>query len=203
MNYWISRGRGGGGTALPQFLEAPPFSGNLQGRFRPRVPVQNRMKRASETDSKSASPNAEALTASFIIYVSIATQRFPEKELVDLLTVSRKNNSKAGITGILLYKEQKFMQLLEGEKAAVNRIFETIRRDPRHHDVIPLSSGEQEGRAFAEFSMAFQDLHDPSVQELPGYSEYLDRPLSADAFSDDPTSAQRLLQIFKRTGLWL
>ena len=95
------------------------------------------------------------------------------------------------------------MQLLEGTKEAIDRTFARVQHDPRHRDVITLLSGEQEERAFADFSMGFQNLDDPSVQSLPGYSAYLDTPLSADAFSHDPTNAQRLLRIFKRTGLGL
>jgi hypothetical protein len=159
------------------------------------------MTRPSEIHSSSAS--SEKSETTFLIYVSIATDRFAQKDLVDLLTISRRNNTAGGITGLLLYKEGKFMQLLEGEKKAVNRLFEKIKSDPRHGNVITLLSGEQEGRGFADFSMGFQNLDDPSLRALPGYSPYLDTPLSADAFSDDPTNAQRLLRIFKRTTLSL
>jgi hypothetical protein len=159
------------------------------------------MTRSSEIHSSSAS--SEKSETSFLIYVSIATDPFAQKDLVDLLTVSRRNNTADGITGLLLFKEGKFMQLLEGEKEAVDRLFEKIKSDPRHGNVITLLSGEQDGRGFADFSMGFQNLDDPSVRSLPGYSPYLDTPLSADAFSDDPTNAQRLLRIFKRTTLSL
>jgi len=95
------------------------------------------------------------------------------------------------------------MQLLEGEKEALDRLFEKIKSDPRHRNVITLLSGEQKERGFADFAMGFQNLDDPSIRSLPGYSPYLDVKLSADEFSDDPTNAQRLLRIFKRTALWL
>ncbi|MDQ3197949.1 MAG: BLUF domain-containing protein [Verrucomicrobiota bacterium] len=140
---------------------------------------------------------------SFLIYVSIAKHPFNTEQLRGLLNVTRRNNTAAGITGLLLYKDGKFMQLLEGQKDKVDRLFERIQRDPRHRDVIKLLAGDEEERSFAEFSMGFENLDDPSVQALPGYSAYLDRPLSADAFSEDPTDAQRLLRIFKRTGLSL
>lgn len=140
---------------------------------------------------------------SFLIYVSIATHPFKAEELRELLEVTRRKNTAAGITGLLLYKDGKFMQLLEGRKERVQRLFEWIKTDSRHRDVIRLLAGEEKERSFAEFSMGFENLDDPSVQALPGYSAYLDRPLSADAFSEDPTDAQRLLRIFKRTGLSL
>lgn len=163
--------------------------------------VNIHMNSSANTEAEPAVTTAAEL--GFLIYVSIATHPFTQDELIELLQVSRKNNTAVGLTGILLYKEGKFMQLLEGTKEAIDRTFIRVQHDPRHRDVITLLSGEQEERAFADFSMGFQNLDDLSVQSLPGYSAYLDTPLSADAFSHDPTNAQRLLRIFKRTGLGL
>lgn len=139
----------------------------------------------------------------FLIYVSIAAHPFSKNELVELLKSSRQNNSAAGITGMLLYKDEKFMQLLEGEKDPVERTFGKILSDSRHRGPIVLLRGTQQERMFSDFSMGFENLNDESVRSLPGYSEYLDTSLSADPFSANPSSAQRLLRIFKRTGLAL
>ena len=141
--------------------------------------------------------------ATFLIYVSIAAHAFTADELAELLKVSRRNNSSDGITGMLLYKEGKFMQLLEGEEQAVARRFEVVRADPRHRHVIVLLRGPQPKRNFSDFSMGFQNLEDETVRALPGYSDYMNTPLTADGFSADPSHAQRFLRIFKRTGLSL
>ncbi len=136
----------------------------------------------------------------FLIYFSVATRPFTPEELVDLLEVSRKNNTAAKITGMLLYKDEKFMQLLEGEEGAVARVFEKISRDRRHRSVTVLLEGEAPERAFSVWSMGFENLDTAAAQALPGYSEYLYRPLTADAFPN-PSEAQRMLRIFKRTTL--
>ncbi len=157
---------------------------------------------AMESSQKETVPAEEAERTSFLIYVSIATQPFSEAELVDLLTTSRKNNAAVGVTGMLLYKEGKFMQLLEGEETQVARVFEKISRDSRHRDVITLLKGREDKRSFSEWMMGFANLENAEAESVPGYSEYLNTPLTADAFPD-PSNAQRLLRMFKRTGLSL
>lgn len=138
----------------------------------------------------------------FLIYVSIATHPFSEAELVDLLEKSRKNNAAVEVTGMLLYKDGKFMQLLEGDEAQITRVFEKISKDPRHRDVITLLKGQEDRRVFSEWLMGFANLDTEAAESIPGYSEYLNTPLTADAFPN-PSNAQRLLRIFKRTGLSL
>lgn len=104
---------------------------------------------------------------------------------------------------MLLDKDEKFMHLLEGQKDPVERTFGKIRSDSRHREPIVLLRGMQQERMFSDFSMGFENLDDESVRSLPGYSEYLATSLTADAFSENPSSAQWLLRIFKRTGLGL
>ncbi len=160
----------------------------------------NGMENSGEATKAAARPGVAQ--TSFLIYVSIATQPFTETELLDLLTKSRKNNAAVGVTGMLLYKEGKFMQLLEGEEAQIRRTFEKISRDPRHHHVITLLQGQEDARVFAEWQMGFADLDHAAAEAIPGYSEYLNTPLTADAFPN-PSNAQRLLRMFKRSGLSL
>lgn len=143
----------------------------------------------------------DATKTNFLIYVSIATHPFTETELIELLEKSRENNAAVGVTGMLLYKDGKFMQMLEGDEAEITRVFEKISRDPRHRDVITLLRGEDE-RSFSEWLMGFSNLDTATGEAIPGYSEYLSTPLTADAFPN-PSNAQRLLRIFKRSGLSL
>lgn len=62
-----------------------------------------------------------------LIYVSSATAPFTEQQLEELLQESRRNNLSADITGMLLYREGKFMQTLEGPEVAVKKLGEKIR----------------------------------------------------------------------------
>lgn len=134
----------------------------------------------------------------FMVYVSSAVNLFSPNELVDLLAKSRQNNKERGITGMLLYKDGNFMQVLEGEESAVRTLHAKIQNDPRHRGLITLLQGYQEARQFPNWSMGFRDLASPEVQSLAGYNEFLNTSLTGAEFSDDPTRCQRLLLSFKK-----
>ena len=70
-----------------------------------------------------------------IIYSSAASRRFDRRELTELLAAARRKNQANGVTGMLLYTEGSFFQVLEGESAVVERIFADIAGDERHHQV--------------------------------------------------------------------
>jgi hypothetical protein len=133
-----------------------------------------------------------------LVYVSSAVKLFSSAELVALLEKSRANNTRLGISGLLLYKDGNTMQLLEGERDTVLALYERIAADPRHRGLIRLLEGPIETRQFAEWSMAFHDLSAPEARAVPGYSEFLNTPLTGSEFSANPTRCQKLLATFKR-----
>lgn len=134
-----------------------------------------------------------------LVYVSSAARPFSRSDLEDLLATSRDNNARAGITGMLLYKDGNFMQVLEGEEGAVRAVYDKIGADPLHKGEIILRQGVTEERQFPNWSMGFRDLHSPEARAIPGYSEFLNTPLTGQEFSGDPTRAQKLLLTFKKT----
>lgn len=134
----------------------------------------------------------------FMVYVSSAVNLFSPTELVDLLAKSRQHNKERGITGMLLYKDGNFMQVLEGEESEVRALHAKIQNDPRHRGLITLLQGHQEERQFPNWSMGFRDLASPELQSLAGYNEFLNTSLTGEEFSDDPTRCQRLLLSFKK-----
>lgn len=135
----------------------------------------------------------------FLVYVSSAVRPLSRSELEDLLATSRDNNARAGITGMLLYKDGNFMQVLEGEEGAVRALYDKIGDDPRHRGEITLREGLTEERQLADWSMGFGDLQSPEARAIPGFSEFLNTPLTGREFSEDPTRAQKLLLTFKKT----
>lgn len=134
-----------------------------------------------------------------LIYVSSAVRPLSQDELATLLVTCRENNARTGITGMLLYKEGNFMQVLEGEEPAVRALYERIRTDPRHTGEILMWHGPLEGRQFGEWSMGFQDLDSEEARGTLGYSTFLNTTLSSDEFAGNPSKQQKLLLTFKRT----
>lgn len=133
----------------------------------------------------------------YLIYASSATKPFSKQELIKLLGKARSKNGKLGITGMLLYKDGNFIQLLEGEKDVVLDLYQTICQDPRHRDSIVIDEAEAPRRHFDEWAMGFRDLNDPELQAMPGFSQFMNKPLTITAFKDDPTGCLELFNIFK------
>jgi len=135
----------------------------------------------------------------FLVYVSAATMAFSHEELVALLASSRKNNSAADVSGMLLYKDGNFMQVLEGKKDTVLALYNKINLDPRHKGVIKLLDGERDMRCFPEWSMGFHDLNNEELKNLPGFTDFLSTRLRPEEFSDNPDRCLTLLLSFKKS----
>jgi hypothetical protein len=76
-------------------------------------------------------------------------------ELDRILVSARRNNSRVGVTGALLYNADCFAQVLEGPQEHVEDIFETIQSDARHHEIAVIESGVVTARLFPQWSMAY------------------------------------------------
>ncbi|TVQ94217.1 MAG: BLUF domain-containing protein [Chromatiaceae bacterium] len=98
-----------------------------------------------------------------LIYRSICSASFlPNEDLRQLVSRSAEHNRAAGIAGLLLLSGDRFLQVLEGPAAPVNRLFGRIMRDPRHHD-IEIIAYEQIGPSyFDDWAMHLVDLFDLS-----------------------------------------
>lgn len=105
-----------------------------------------------------------------IIYVSTAAQPFGGDELRALLGQARPRNQASGITGLLLYSEGLFLQLLEGAQAAVHELYRGhIARDPRHRRLHVLADGPLADRTFPDWHMGFLPTSPASEAALDGY----------------------------------
>ena len=106
-----------------------------------------------------------------LMYASrVATPGHPE-ELLAILKQSRANNSAHGITGLLCCSDTIFLQVIEGGRSPVNRLYHRITADPRHHDLLLLIYEEIDERAFAGWSMGQIDLARLNPALLLKYSE--------------------------------
>jgi hypothetical protein len=134
-----------------------------------------------------------------LVYVSSTIAPLSPTELSELLATSHRNNATLGITGMLLYKDGNVMQVLEGEEAAVRKLYHKIGLDPRHRGLLTLAQGNVAERQFPDWSMGFRDLTSADVRATPGYNEFLNTPLTGQEFSSDPTRCQKLLTTFKQS----
>jgi hypothetical protein len=134
-----------------------------------------------------------------IVYASSAVRLFNRAELIELLEASHKANLEHGITGMLLYRGGNFIQVIEGEDDAVLQLYQNIKADPRHRNIILLSQDPITYRQFAEWGMGFRNIDQMTRQELEGFSKFLEDDFSPDFFQQNPTRAYILLLSFKET----
>lgn len=92
-----------------------------------------------------------------LVYRSVASDSFTVTDIYKMLSDARDFNAGHGITGCLLYHNNQFLQLLEGEEKEVMELYDKIQNDPRHHDVTTLMEEPDSQRLFDEWSMAFHN----------------------------------------------
>lgn len=134
-----------------------------------------------------------------LVYASSAVALLGREQLLALMEQARADNAARHITGMLLYKDGNFLEVLEGPKDEVERTFHRISRDRRHQDVMVLLKEERTGRTFSDWSMAFYDRQIKKrgeELEIPGFSTFLHEPLSPEYLGARSSSAQRLIASF-------
>lgn len=133
-----------------------------------------------------------------LVYVSAARELFSPADLAALLAKARANNSRLGVTGMLVYHDGNFMQVLEGEREVVRSLAARIELDPRHRNFIALRQREVTEREFGEWSMGFVDSSALAVEDRDAYSPLLRDPALAETFFRQPGQARVLLSSFRR-----
>jgi Sensors of blue-light using FAD len=88
-----------------------------------------------------------------LIYTSAARPDLSYADVTDCLRTAVEHNAEAGISGLLCYGDGQFLQVLEGEPAAVNSLYNRIVRDPRHFRCELLRYEDVDARQFADWSM--------------------------------------------------
>lgn len=135
-----------------------------------------------------------------VLYASSAVELFSEAELLELLRVSRRNNSRDSVTGILLYHDGNFMQVLEGPENSVGNVLTRVGRDPRHRGMLTLLTQQLSVRDFPDWSMGFRDLSKAPPEELEGFNSFLRTSQMDDAFKTDPRRCYKMLHRFKQSA---
>lgn len=133
-----------------------------------------------------------------IIYISASRKLMDETELLDLLIQSRAYNTEHHITGMLLYCDGAFIQVLEGGKDEVNALFNTIRRDERHRMISIIKQGPISQRCFSEWNMGFKSYSKSDLEQIEGYSSFLSSNINSD--EQQKGIAYKLLESFKDTS---
>lgn len=136
-----------------------------------------------------------------LIYTSVASQRLTDDALKALLQQARAANASRDVTGMLLYLDPYFIQVLEGEEPIVADLYERIRLDSRHQKVSLIYRKPIKQRLFGDWTMGFNKVSHQALHSLEGFSDFLQRP-SAEFFTQSPNRVLDLLHLFKREVLF-
>ncbi len=102
-----------------------------------------------------------------IVYRSRATRSPTLAALLGLLIEARGHNAAHAVSGVLLYADGQYLQLLQGDAATLDVLMASIARDPRHRDIAVLLD-EEHARPplFPGWSMGF--LHFSALEAEVG-----------------------------------
>jgi len=134
-----------------------------------------------------------------VIHCSQATHDVSPDELVHLLEVSRRNNEKVGLSGMLLYSSQSFLQVLEGDAVALQETYARIGADDRHVNLRLLMDAEVAAPLFPDWTMGFEHVDDEDLaEEVDGFTPATDYPLVNPDLVTNAGVAQTLLKLYAK-----
>ena len=110
----------------------------------------------------------------YLMYVSYASRPLSDSDLEELLETCRRNNENQDVTGMLMYIDGKFIQVLEGEKDVINDLYDKIVADNRHKKISKIIEGRTKERNFPDWNMGFKSMSGKDFESLTGYNNIED-----------------------------
>ena len=130
------------------------------------------------------------------LYASRVATPLPAAVLDEILVQSHRNNPRRGITGLLCFTSDVFVQVLEGGRDEVCDLYNTIVRDDRHSQVRLLAYEEIAERRFGNWTMGQIDAKTVNPLLLLKYS----KTASLDPFAITGQATMALLLELVATG---
>lgn len=122
-----------------------------------------------------------------VVYCSRATIANADSvgSLIQILAVSQRNNARDDITGALAVTADRYFQVIEGRRAAVDQLLRRIERDRRHERMTVVERKPIAARQFGQWAMVAPALSPELADEIGK---------AVDGCHDDPASAVGLLR---------
>jgi hypothetical protein len=132
-----------------------------------------------------------------IVYLSTAAAPLDTDDLAKLLDSSRTNNMLTHLTGMLLYREGRFLQVLEGPEVFVRGRMAVIAADPRHTGVQVLLEETIGERRFPRWTMRHEDVSPETSREIPGFRRMFETAHDDEASGERIASLRTLIRWFQ------
>jgi acylphosphatase len=134
-----------------------------------------------------------------LIYASALSPDINKDEILQILKAAREKNARLNVTGMLLFDDGDFFQVLEGDSDVVKQLFETIAKDKRHQRVTKILVEPIQARDFPEWTMGYSRISRMELQTIDGLNDFFTHGKSLNDI--DKGSATLLLTAFKE-GSW-
>ncbi|MGL5112184.1 MAG: BLUF domain-containing protein [Flavobacterium sp.] len=142
-----------------------------------------------------------------LIYRSQANPGISAANIAKILETSRAFNAKNDITGCLLFHNNEFIQILEGDQTILHSLYDSIKKDPLNTNVLLLARAEKETRIFPTWFMAYYKFNEEeslTIDKILFASNFI----TLSEWIDKPTYASRLFwyiskQLLEHTPLSL
>ncbi|EJF07325.1 mannose-1-phosphate guanylyltransferase [Thiovulum sp. ES] len=106
------------------------------------------------------------------IYASREVEHFSQEKILEMLKKAKEKNRDLNITGMLLYENGSFFQVLEGSEKDVSELFEKIKYDERHTNIVEIISESIYQRDFENWSMGYAHLEKEDIEKLDGMNDF-------------------------------
>jgi hypothetical protein len=134
-------------------------------------------------------------------YVSVAAKSMSQEALLSLLQQCLANNEASGVTGMLLYGNDTFLQVLEGSESSVDEVIAKIRQDPRHTQIQILYRRPLAERQYNDWSMGFKLVSAQHLRGISGLADFGERDFNAEYLVQHDAVVDTLMEHF-RTPHW-
>ncbi len=133
-----------------------------------------------------------------IVYISSATRPMSNDELQQLLQISRQNNAGRGVTGMLLYGNGTFLQVLEGEEKVIDELLDEIEMDPRHTNLEVIQRKAIKRREYSDWSMGLKRVSDRTLQHIDGLEDFTEADFNATSLRQQGALVETLMSHFRK-----
>ncbi|ADR21490.1 blue-light sensor BLUF [Marivirga tractuosa] len=134
---------------------------------------------------------------SHLVYVSVRKKECTEEEIDKILAACKRNNPELDVTGVLLYSKTHFLQYLEGDYKEISGLYEKIKTDDRHKNVVLITTGQIKERSFPSWEMGSKEINEEKVEFQTDLSKEEAKTFQ-DIISGKDQEGNRSIQLIKK-----
>ena len=132
-----------------------------------------------------------------LVYVSNRKPTCTAAEIDKILESCKKNNPPLDITGVLLYSDTKFIQLVEGESKVIMSLYDKIKTDDRHSNTMMISYNPIKEKSFPSWHMGSKKMSGNEVEFNTNISS-ADKEIFENLINGKEENGQKVLNLLKK-----